>query len=146
AEKEQFVLQDRATDIAAKAVVIVALILRKMIVLRGLVHRVEVAVLRVDVREAVEGVCAALQHEIELAAGGVAEFWGILILQNGKLGNGVVGDRNEGSGYALAVVVDALHGEIVVPRTLTANAGARTRSNGAAARHTGTQERKVKDS
>src|SRR6266446_818805 len=144
-EEEELVLQNRAAEVSAEAVVIIALILREAVVLRGLVHRVEVAVLRVDVREAVESVRAALQHEIELAAGRVPEFRRVLILQNCEFGDGIVGDRNQRSSNGLTVIVDAFHREIVVPWTLPANAGARTCANPAAARHTGTQKRKIKD-
>ena len=93
-----------------------------------------------------EGVCAALQHEIELASGGMTEFRCVLILENRKFGNRVIRDRNERPGYALAVIVDAFHREVVVAWALPANAGARTRANAAAARHTGTQKGKIKDS
>src|SRR5205807_10058839 len=68
------------------------------------------------------------------------------VLQNREFGDGIVRDWNQRTGYALAVIVDAFHGEIVIARTLAANAWARTGANAAAARHTGTQERKVKDS
>ncbi len=110
---------------------------------REVVSGVEVAVLQIFVGRAVDSVATALHDLIELAAGGVTELGGDLILLHAELGHGIEGDSHQGSGDAAAVVIDAFDGEVVVTRTLSADRGAGAQANGAARADAGVEQREV---
>ncbi len=82
-----------------------------------------------------EGVRPALYYGVELAAGGVPEFRGELILQQRKFRDRVVGNANQWTGYPFIVVVDALDCKVVVPGPLATHGWAGPHTNSAARSH-----------
>ena len=110
---------------------------------RLVVGRVEVAVLQILVRRAVELISAALHHLVELAARRVAEFRRDLVLLHGEFGDRVIGHRHQRTRHAAAVVIDSFDREIVVARTLSAHRRACPQAHRAAGCDARVQQRKV---
>ena len=150
AEEEELVLQDRAADIAAEAVVIETRILRSItwqcVACHNRVDGVQIAVLKVLVRQPVELVRSALQNVVELPAVRVAKFRRVLILQHCEFRDGIGWHWNERSRHTLAVVIDTFNREVIVARTLPANGRAGSRTERSCVRYTRRQQRKIKDS
>src|SRR5262249_4974271 len=90
-----------------------------------------------------EGVCSALDHLIELAAVGVTELGAEDVLKNRELLHRVVRYYQRRTGNAFVIVVDAVDGEIIIARTLTAHRGPRSLADSAAAGYPSLQQREV---
>jgi hypothetical protein len=131
-EEEELVFQNRAAEIAAKAVVIKPRHGRKSATLLQSVERVVISVLVILVRQPMKFIRAALHDGVELAAGRMAEFRRKLILQDGKFGNGVIRHFDQWPSDRGVVVVHTFDGEIVIPRTLAAHGRSRSHSHAAA--------------
>ena len=81
---EELVLQQRAANLSAETVVVVTLVLGVPGADRGLVDRIQVSILEVFIRAAMDGVGAAGDNDVELSAGGVTELRRELVGQQRK--------------------------------------------------------------
>ena len=142
---EEFVLQQRAANLSAEAVVVVALILGVSSPDRGLIDRIQISVLEILISATVEGVRSAGDDDVELSASGVTEFRRELVGQQREFLNGIVRDIDQWSGYRLVVVVDTFNREVVVAGTLAADGRASAGSDTTAAAYAGGQERQIQD-
>jgi hypothetical protein len=88
------------------------------LILKELVDRIQVAVLKVFVERTVDDIPAALDDCVELAARGVPKLGSELVFQERKFGNRFIGNKDDGTGHVLAVIVNAVNVEAVVRRTL----------------------------
>src|SRR5580704_6023370 len=75
----------------------------------------------------------------------MAEFRRKLVLQEGKLRNSVIRDRDQRPSDTLVVVVNALDGEVVVAGTLAAYRRAGSNSDAAGSRHASAEQRQVQN-
>ncbi len=111
--------------------------------LERLILGIEIAILQILVQLAVELVAAALHDGVELAAGGMAVLGLKLILKQCEFGNGFTGHERVRSRDVFSIIVDALDGEVIVPRALTADRRTRTNSDAAGAGDACLQQRHV---
>ena len=79
----------------AVAVAVKARIRRQALESVKVVHRIQIAIPEILVKRAVEGVRAALDHGVELAAGGVPELGAELVLQQSEAFDRVVRHHDE---------------------------------------------------
>src|ERR1035437_321907 len=142
-EVEELILQDRAADLAAIAVEVVARI-GNLAALNGVLG-VQISVLEVFVGGTMNLVGAADNDGIELTADRVAELGGKLVGNDGELANGSSRNIDERAGDRLVVVVDTFNGEVVGARTHAANRGAGSVSECAAGGNAGNQKGEVQN-
>jgi len=88
-------------------------------------------------------VAAALDDGIELTAGGMAEFGGELVLENGEFRHALVGNVQAVASGVFPIVIDTLYVEIVVAGPLTANGRPFAQPDAAAARHSRAEQREI---
>ena len=145
AEEEDFVLFDRAANVAAKTILIITRVFLDALILEDLIDSVQRPVIHVIVEGAVKTIGAGFDIGIELSAGRVSEFGLKHVLQQCEFLNCVIGNVNERPRNRLAVVVDTFDCEVVIARALTADRGAFARANAASRGNTGGKEREVND-
>ena len=107
------------------------------------IQRIVVAVLVINVRQAMERVRSALYHSVELPARRVSKFRRKVIFQKREFRHRIVRHGHQRTSDALVVVIHAFNREVVVARTLPTNRRARSHTDAALRRHTGAQQRKV---
>ena len=120
-EVEELVLHDRPTDAPSERVLVETGNAADSLAGIGLVHRVQIAVLEVLVQVAVDLVGAALECDVELAAGGMTKLRVELVLKHREFFNGLIGDPDVRTGDVLPGVVHTLDHEVVLPGPLSSH-------------------------
>src|ERR1700746_3515573 len=121
AKGEEFVLDDRASNVAARPVVVIGRFSGKQSVIdRGpgkVVNRVVIAILIVQVGRSMPVVRARLGDKGELTTSGMPVFGAELVGREVELLNRVGNHRGVRPRYTEIVVIDAVHGKVIFAGT-----------------------------